>query len=161
MKPSVLRIVVKDLIDFLIIFSVSFGMTLGIYYLLPSFTPVVLSWYFFEQFIELFFVNPKLLLWLLCLSLGVTTIYFMLCSIIHQTTIGGLVTGMTMVHQKSHAPVKLHHSMLMAIGAYAGVLAILLGPLSSWWLDREHRGWSEKLARTVFVKKGASSQKSA
>lgn len=154
-RPTVFLVMIKDLIDFSIIASISVALTLGIYQMLPTFTRVDLSVYFFEQWAELFLINQKLFIWLLGLSLGVTIIYFLFCSMLYATTIGGLITGLRIVDNKSSMPMRLHQSLLMAIGAYVGAMALMVGPLWAWWLDQEHRGLAEKLTGTAVVKKNA------
>jgi threonine/homoserine/homoserine lactone efflux protein len=121
--------------------------------MVPSFIHVELSIYFFEQFIEIFFLNPKLLLWLLGLSLGISFIYFLFCIMLLETTLGGWVTRLAIVDNKKGRPLSRFQSILMALGAYAGVWCLLIGPLAAFWFDKNYRGWSEKLAGTVFIKK--------
>lgn len=159
-KPSLMRILLKDFIDFAIIFGGTLVLTLGIYVLLPQFQRVSLSLYFFEQALELFFVNPRLFAWLIGLGFGVTIIYYLFCGMLLQTTIGGLVARVVILDRKSQKPLSLGQSLVMAIGAYTGVIAFLVGPLSAWWLDAEHRGWAEIWARTLSAKKALAIPKS-
>lgn len=160
-RPSVFRIVLKDVIDFLLIASCTGALTIAIYVLLPRFTRLDMSFYFFEQFIELFFVNPRLVGWLLGLGFGVSTIYFLLCSLANQTTIGGLIAGVKLVDYRSKEPLSLYQAFLLAIGAFVGAVLIAVGPLYSWWLEKDHRGLAEILSRTMFVKRANTSQKAA
>lgn len=153
MKPSVVRVVVKDIIDFFIVMTFSFLLTLSIYFLVPTFTKIDLSFYFFEQYAELFFVNPKLIFWALGLGLGVNIIYFLFSTMLYETTIGGLVVRVGIVDKKRLTPLSLYQAFLMAVGSYAGVLLVLLSPLWAWWMDQQHRGFSEKLSQTLLIKK--------
>lgn len=151
--PSIIRILLKDFIDFFIVVLLTALATLAIYYLLPSWKPVELSFYFFEQFIELFFVNPKLMMWFLGLGLGISIIYFLLCAMLKNSTVGCLVARLVIHDQQTHKPLAISQAFWMAIGAYFGVVLLMLGPLSAWWLNHEHRGWSEKLAGVKIVLK--------
>lgn len=152
-KPSVFRVIAKDVIDFLVVFFITWILTLALYYLLPSFKAVSLSLYFFEQFIELFFVNPRLFIWFLGLGFGVNIIYYMFCAMLYQTTLGGKVMNIIIVDRNSRSPLKLYQALLMALGSYVGVLALMWGPLSAWWLNVDHRGFSEKLSATILLKR--------
>lgn len=149
--PSILRIIVKDIVDFVLIVSITVMLTFFVYLMVPNFERVNLSLYFFEQLIEIFFVNPKLCQWLLGLGFGVTFIYFLLCAMLFQTTVGGVIARVKIVDRTSLQPLSLVQALIMAMGAYIGVIALLLGPLSAWWLDGEHRGFAEKLSRTWCV----------
>lgn len=152
-KASWLRVVLKDIIDFGIVFVSTVALTFAVYFLLPSFTRVEISLYFLEQSVEIFFLNPKLVVWLAGLGLGVSVVYFLLCAALHQTTIGGVVARVRIVDKTSQKPLSVLQAILMGVGAYFGVLAFLVGPLSAWWLDHETRGFSEKCAGTVLIKK--------
>ncbi|HXW52670.1 MAG TPA: RDD family protein [Myxococcota bacterium] len=151
--PSIFRVIFKDVADFSIVIVISFLFTMAIYQMLPSFTRVELSFYFPEQYVELFYLNPKLVLWFLGLSFGVTFIYFLFGVMLCGSTLGGRVAGIVLLKQKELTPASLIQALLMALGAYLGVLFIMVGPLSAWWLDPLHRGWSEKLAGVVLVKR--------
>jgi hypothetical protein len=150
MRPSIFRVMIKDLIDFLLIVTFTALLTYGVYRLSPIFTPVPLSIYFFEQVAELFFTNPRLVLWALGLACGVSLIYFLFCFMLYQNTLGGLLARLKVVDKKTLKTPGLYRSLLMALGAYCGVLAFLWGPLYAWWLDADHRGWSEKFSRTLW-----------
>lgn len=148
MNPSLLRVICKDSIDFAVIVTITCALTLSLYYLLPSFTPVVLSFYFFEQFLELFFQNPSLVVWFLGLGFGVTLIYYLFGAMLFMSSFGGFITSLTMVDRKTNKPLHLKQAIIAGIGAYLGVVALMIGPLSAWWLDTHHQGWAEKISRT-------------
>jgi hypothetical protein len=152
MKPAIFLVVIKDVVDFLIISLTTFLFTLGIYYILPHFKSVDLSFYFFEQFLELFFVNPSLVTWFLGLGLGVTLIYYLFSIMLFQTTVGGLLVGIALIDTRSQKPIGRLHAIVMAVGAYSGALLFFFSPLFAWWLAEDHRGWSEKWARASFGK---------
>ncbi len=160
-RAGFFRVVIKDLIDFTVVATMTIAATFAIYGLLPSFARVELSIYFFEQAIELFFINPKLCIWLVGLGFGISVIYFLFCAMLHQTTLGGLVMHLTIVDKKTLAPLSVVQAALMGIGALVGFMIFLVGPLSAWWLDPDTRGFSEKWAGTMLMKKGATIQKTA
>lgn len=150
MTPSIFRVVIKDALDFSIIFLTSLLFTLGIYYILPHFKSVHLSFYFFEQFLELFFENPSLVMWFLGLSFGVTLIYYLFSIMLFQSTLAGKIVGITLIDKHSKKPVGPLRAPVMAVGAYSGVLMFFFSPLFAWWLSKDHRGWSEMWARATL-----------
>lgn len=150
-RPSVLRIIIKDGIDFVFIASCTIALTATVYTLLPRFTPVMLSAYFFEQIIELFFVNPRLVLWLVCLGSGLSTVYFLVCGLTNSPTIGALVTGVKLVDYGSKQAPNPAKAWLMAFGALVGFWFLGVGPLYAWWLNHHHRGFLELFSGTVVV----------
>src|SRR5260221_8748736 len=103
-QPSVIRVIIKDVVDFFIVAAVSCIFTFFIYLMLPNFTHIELSIYFFEQLVEVFFVNHGLIFWILLLSFGVTVIYFLLSCLRHQTTLGGMLARVRIVDKKTLAP---------------------------------------------------------
>jgi hypothetical protein len=157
-QPFFLKLFLKDLVDFFCILVLSMTATLLAYYVVPSFETVQLSLYFFEQFLELFFVNPTLIWWLFGLGFGITILYFLFCSMLFNTTIGGLLVRVIIVDGDSPSPksLSLGQVMLLGAGAFFGVCCFLVGPLSGWWLDPQHRGWGEKLAKVRVIKKSAT-----
>jgi hypothetical protein len=116
---------------------------------------VPISIYFYEQILELFFVNTKLVLWALGLALSVSLIYYLFCFMLYNNTLGGMVTRLEVVTIKTNKSPKLWASLLIAFGAYCGTLLLLWGPLFAWWLDGDHRGWAEKLSKTIWRAKYA------
>lgn len=150
MRPAVIRVMIKDVIDFSVVFLATTFFTYAVYRLSPVFTPVPLSIQFFEQILEVFFTNHKLVLWALGLGLSVNLLYFLFCLLLSKNTLGGLVAGIKVVDVKTQIAPKFYQWFLMALGGFAGVLAFLWGPLYAWWLDTEHRGWSEKLSKTMW-----------
>src|SRR5690606_17294199 len=121
----------KDVIDFSIVAVATLLATVAIYMLLPSFTRVTFSIYFFEQALEIFFINPKLSIWLVSLGFGISIIYFLFCTMLHQTTVGGLCTCVAIVDKSSQKPLSIVQALVMGMGAYVGVMAFLVGPLSA------------------------------
>lgn len=152
MKPSIVRVVIKDLIDFSIVVGITLAFTVAIYFIVPSFADVSLSFFFFEQYLELFFVNPRLTIWFFGLAFGVTMLYFLFCGMLYQNTFGGVLAGIILVDRNSNARITLRQSLLMAIGAFCGAALAMVGPLYAWWLEDEHRGVSEFLANVVLRK---------
>lgn len=154
-RAHFLRIFIKDIIDFAIVFAATLVATLIIYFLLPSFTRVQLSFFFFEQNFEIFFLNPKLVLWFFGLAWGVSTIYFLFCTMLHQSTVGGRLMGLVLVDNRTMSTITTSQALRMATGAYVGVVAFFVGPLYAWWLDDDTRGPAEKLSGTRLMKKSA------
>jgi uncharacterized RDD family membrane protein YckC len=150
MKTPLMRIFVKDIIDFAIVVMTTFALTLSVYLVLPSFSRIDWSFYFFEQNIEVFFVNPQLVLWLLGMSFVVTIIYFVFGNMLYQSTLGGKFMGITIVDITTNKPANMMQIVAMALGAYVGVIAFLVGPLSAWWLDEHTRGFAEKWSGTCL-----------
>lgn len=152
-KPNLLRVIIMNITDFFIITSISLLLTFAIYLISPKFTPVPLSFSFFEQWLELFFINPTLILWLLGLGFGVTLIYFLFCAMLYETTLGSLMVRLRVMDIKKQKPPALYQAILMAFGAYCGVVCLFISPFFAWWLDPQHRGWSLKLSKTFLMKK--------
>jgi len=150
MRPSVFRIIIKDLVDFMVVFLVTALMTYAVYRLSPIFKPTPLSILFYEQILEVFFENPKLVLWALGLGLGVSIIYYLFCFMLYDNTVGGRLMGLRLSEIKTNESPKVYRSLPMALGAFFGVLFFLISPLFAWWLDKNHRGFSEKLSGTAF-----------
>lgn len=150
MKMAVIRVMIKDVIDFSVVFLVTTFFTYAVYRLSPVFTPVPLSVQFLEQILEVFFTNHKLVLWALGLGFSVNFLYFLFCFLLNKNTLGGKVAGLKVVDIKTQVTPKFYQWFLMALGSFSGVVALLWGPLYAWWLDTEHRGWAEKLAKTVW-----------
>jgi uncharacterized RDD family membrane protein YckC len=145
--PKLYQIILKDLFDFVFIFLATFILTIVVYALSPVFQGIYLSLYFFEQFVELFFVNPKLFIWLLGLGLGVSMLYFLLGTLAFGTTLGGRLMGIGLVAEKTHQPLSPARALLLSIGAYFGAIFFGISPLYAWWFDPHHRGLSLKIAR--------------
>lgn len=152
-RPSVVRVLIKDLIDFAFIASCTLALTATVYTLLPRFIPVTMSIYFFEQLIEVFFVNPRLLLWLTGLGFGISTLYFLVCGLVNIPTLGALFTGVRLVDYRSKQDLNPVQALLMALGAFFGFLFLCVGPLFAWWLQRDHRGFAELFSGTVVVER--------
>jgi hypothetical protein len=150
-RPSIFRVIIKDLIDFCVILMLSAIFTILVFNAVFSFQKVLFSLYFMEQFIELFFINHWLLLYFLFFSFFTTLLYFCLCVRIIKETIGAKFMRVSLVKKLTHEPLHLNQALLMGLGAYAGVLCFFIGPLYAWWLDKEHLGWSEKSAGVILV----------
>jgi hypothetical protein len=152
-KPSVVRVILKDLIDFFMVYFITVSFTLIIYFLSSNFIRIDFSFYFFEQFIEMFFINRTLVFWFFSIGLGVTCIYFVVCFLLYRNTLGGVLSHIAIISKNSQNPILWYHAIAMALGAYVGVISLMAGPLSAWWLDDEHRGFSEKLSGVTLIKK--------
>jgi uncharacterized RDD family membrane protein YckC len=149
---GVFRVFAKDLIDFLTVMIVSCAITALVYQVSPQYSGLGMSFYFFEEFIELFIQNPELLVWLFGTACGFTLLYFLVGALIGNTTLGGALLGLKILDQKHYEPLRLWQIFLAAFGAILGVLIFLIGPLYAWFLSSSHRGAGEHFSRSVWVK---------
>lgn len=150
-KPSLTRVMIKDVIDFMAIFVLTLllvSLSFGRFF---SWTPVPLSLYFPEQVIELFLRNSALASWWLMMGFVVTILYYPFCLMVNNTTLGGTVAKLKVVQIKSDDRVGVFGAILLGLGAYVGVVFMMMGPLYAWWLDPEHRGFSEKIAGVSYL----------
>lgn len=151
--PSVMRIMLKDLVDFLLVFSVSLMLAIVVYRQLPAFIPVTMSVYFFEQYVEFLLINPKFLWCLLGLGLLVNVLYVLLFVALLKTTVGGFLMGIRLVHSSDpDISIGIGHALLLSLGSYFGATILFVGPLWAWWIDPKHRGFAELMLCCSWVK---------
>lgn len=148
-KASLIRVMLKDIIDFFIIFFLSFMLVMFVYINDPAMEKTVLSLYFFEQFVEVFFLNPILLVWLLFFGLIITIAYFTIMIPTLHATLGAFLIGIRIVSYQNNAN-KIMIGLRMAIGSYFGVLLLFISPLMAWWFAKDHKGLSENLGSVYW-----------
>lgn len=148
--PAFLRVFAKDIIDFFTIMVVSCLITALVYQVSPQYHAIEMSFYFFEQFIELFFLNPELLVWFFGTACGFTLVYFLVGALVGNTTLGGALLGLKILDRKNQQPLGLGQIFLRALGAIIGVSAFMIGPLYAWFLDSAHRGAAEFFSRSLL-----------
>ena len=70
----------KDSIDFIIVLSLTLGLTILFILASPNIVPVPLSFYFVEQFLELLLINPVIIAALLLFGFFSSCFFFSACS---------------------------------------------------------------------------------
>lgn len=150
-KPSLIRIMLKDVVDFMTIFVLTLLLVTLSYGRFFSWIPVPLSLYFPEQLIEMILRNPSLAPWFLLIGFMVTVLYYPFCLMVYNTTLGCIVAKLKVVQNNSDESVGLLGAILLGLGAYFGVVSMMMGPLYAWWLDPQHRGFSEKIAGVSYL----------
>lgn len=148
MKPSIIRIILMDLIDFMLVITPAFFLAWGAFAWYTADMNNLILGVGFEILLEAAFLVPQSAQIFLAVAVMNALAYQLFFIPLLGTTVGGKIMGLQIESDLDGRLLSASQLILRGIGTALFVLLACVGPLYAWWLDHKHRGGGDYLAKS-------------